>query len=46
MRNDSGAGRALFVIDGVGMIRQGYVSPVAINPGADGILKALKAFPS
>lgn len=35
--------RALFVIDGEGMIRWSYCSPVGINPGADGILKALDA---
>lgn len=35
--------RALFVIDAAGVIRWSYVSPVGINPGADGILKALEA---
>lgn len=35
------AERALFVIDSGGVIRWRYVSPVGINPGADGILKAL-----
>jgi peroxiredoxin len=35
------AGRALFVIDPAGVIRWSYLSPVGINPGADGILKAL-----
>ena len=34
--------RALFVIDASGIIRWSYVSPVGINPGADGILKALE----
>lgn len=34
--------RALFVIDGEGVIRYAYVSPIGINPGANGILKALK----
>src|SRR5215471_11971060 len=33
--------RALFVIDPGGVIRWSYVSPVGINPGADGILDAL-----
>jgi len=37
------AERALFVIDAGGVIRWSYVSPVGINPGADGILKALAA---
>ena len=35
--------RALFVIDAAGIIRWSYVSPVAINPGADGILRALES---
>ena len=35
--------RALFVIDGDGIIRWSYVSPVGVNPGADGILEALEA---
>ena len=33
--------RALFVIDGGGIIRWSYLSPVGVNPGADGILQAL-----
>ncbi len=35
--------RALFVIDGNGIIRWSYLSPVGVNPGADGILSALEA---
>jgi peroxiredoxin len=34
--------RALYVIDGDGIVRWSYVSPVGINPGADGILRALE----
>ena len=34
--------RALFVIDEEGIIRWSYLSPVGVNPGADGILKALE----
>jgi len=34
--------RALFVIDADGVIRWSYVSPIGINPGADGILAALE----
>jgi peroxiredoxin len=37
--------RALFVIDGAGIIRWSYVSPIGINPGADGILSALESLP-
>lgn len=35
--------RALFVIDKNGMISWSYLSPVAENPGADGVLTALDA---
>ena len=35
--------RALFVIDAGGIIRWSYVSPIGVNPGADGILEALEA---
>ena len=38
--------RALFVIDREGTIRWSYVSPMGVNPGADGILAALEALPS
>jgi len=34
--------RALFVIDGEGVVRWSYVSPIGVNPGADGILTALE----
>jgi peroxiredoxin len=37
--------RALFVIDKNGIITWSYVSPVALNPGADGILQALDDLP-
>jgi alkyl hydroperoxide reductase subunit AhpC len=37
------AERALFVIDGEGTIAWSYVSPIGVNPGADGILTALEA---
>jgi peroxiredoxin len=33
--------RSLFVIDEKGVIRWSYLSPVGVNPGADGILAAL-----
>jgi peroxiredoxin len=41
--HDGSSERALFVIDGDGIIRWSYVSPVGVNPGADGILSALEA---
>ena len=34
--------RALYVLDEKGIIRWNYLSPVGINPGADGILEALE----
>jgi len=40
---DGTSERALFVIDGKGAVRWAYVSPVGVNPGADGILDALEA---
>ena len=40
--HDGEAKRALFVIDADGIIRWSYLSPVGINPGADGILRALE----
>jgi alkyl hydroperoxide reductase subunit AhpC len=33
--------RALFVVDHNGVIFWSYCSPIAVNPGADGILDAL-----
>jgi len=37
--------RALFVIDGSGIIRWSHLSPSDVNPGADGILVALESLP-
>jgi peroxiredoxin len=37
------SGRALFVLDGTGTIRWSYLSPIGVNPGADGILTALES---
>ncbi|APR87212.1 Alkyl hydroperoxide reductase subunit C-like protein [Minicystis rosea] len=39
---DGTSERALFVVDGGGVVRWSYVSPVGVNPGADGILAALE----
>ena len=38
--------RALFVIDGTGIIRWSYRSPIGQNPGYDGIVTALKSLGS
>jgi peroxiredoxin len=43
--HDGTSERALFVIDAAGVIRWSFVSPVGVNPGADGILAALEALP-
>lgn len=43
---DGVAERALFVIDGAGVIRWSYLSPMGVNPGADGILAALESLQS
>ncbi len=39
---DGESERALFVLDADGIIRWSYLSPVGINPGANGILTALE----
>jgi len=39
--SDGTSERALFVIDAHGIIRWCYVSPIGVNPGAEGILSAL-----
>jgi len=39
---DGTSERALFVIDSDGIVRWSYLSPVGVNPGADGILRALE----
>jgi peroxiredoxin len=40
---DGTSERALYVIDGDGIIRWSFVSRVTVNPGADGILRALES---
>jgi peroxiredoxin len=35
--------RALYVIDGEGKVRWNHLSPVGVNPGADGVLDALES---
>jgi peroxiredoxin len=42
-RTEGFSERALFVIDKDGVVRWSYLSPVAVNPGADGILEALES---
>jgi alkyl hydroperoxide reductase subunit AhpC len=40
------AGRALFLIDEGGTIVWSHLSPLGVNPGADGILDALDQMPA
>ena len=40
---DGTSERALFVIDPAGIVCWSYVSPIEVNPGADGILRALES---
>jgi peroxiredoxin len=40
---DGVAERALFVLDDRGTIYWSYLSPIGVNPGADGILEALES---
>jgi peroxiredoxin len=43
-RNGDGTSeRALYVIGADGIVHWSYVSPVGVNPGADGILRALES---
>ena len=41
-KKDGVAERALFMLDRDGTIAWSYCSPIAVNPGADGILEALE----
>jgi peroxiredoxin len=40
---DGTSERALFVIDDKGTIAWSYLSPIGVNPGADGVLRALES---
>jgi peroxiredoxin len=40
---DGTSERALYVIDDDGIVAWSYLSPVGVNPGADGILRALES---
>jgi alkyl hydroperoxide reductase subunit AhpC len=40
--SDGTSERALFVIDGQGRVTWSYLSPIDVNPGADGIIRALE----
>jgi peroxiredoxin len=39
---DGTSERALYVIDAEGIVQWSYVAPVGVNPGANGILRALE----
>lgn len=38
--------RALFLIDGNGMVHWSYISPIGVNPGVNGVLTALESLNS
>jgi peroxiredoxin len=40
---DGVAERALFVIDSKGIVHWSYISPIGVNPGANGVLAALES---
>jgi peroxiredoxin len=42
---DGTAGRALFVVDGRGIVRWSRAYPVNVNPGLGGMIEALEALP-
>jgi peroxiredoxin len=44
--SDGTSERALYVLDRDGVVRWSFVSPVGVNPGADGILRALEELTS
>jgi peroxiredoxin len=44
--NDGCAERALFVLDAQGIVSWSFLSPIGVNPGADGIFDALEAMSS
>ena len=41
-KQDGMSERALFVLDEDGIVSWSYLSPVSVNPGADGIISALE----
>ena len=43
---DGTSERALYVIDSDGIVQWSHISPLGVNPGADGILRALESLPS
>ena len=45
LQQDGVCERALFVTDAKGTIRWSYLSPIGVNPGADGILTVFKSLP-
>ena len=42
LEDEGEAARAIYLIDGTGEIAWGYIAPLGMNPGADGVLKALE----
>lgn len=42
LEDDGESARAIYLIDREGRIAWGYIAPLGVNPGADGVLKALE----
>jgi peroxiredoxin len=42
LEREGTAGRALFLVDQKGAVQYSYLSPIDINPGADGVLNRLE----
>jgi peroxiredoxin len=42
LEEEGEAARAIYLIDRTGTIAWGFISPLGVNPGADGVLKALE----
>ena len=43
LEDEGESARAIYLIDRRGMIAWGYIAPIGVNPGADGVLQALES---
>lgn len=46
LEDEGEAARAIYLVDRDGAIAWGYVAPIGVNPGADGVLNALESLQS
>ena len=42
LENEGESARAIYLIDKHGRVAWGYIAPIGVNPGADGVLQALE----